>query len=82
MVKYMCLWQNISMDIMNLVLMTQYYDTLKEIGSNTNSNTILLPHKATEGIGSFASGLRESIISGDLATDAIKKAGKGTVVGD
>jgi regulator of protease activity HflC (stomatin/prohibitin superfamily) len=31
-------------DIMNLVLMTQYFDTLKEIGANARSTTILLPH--------------------------------------
>lgn len=65
-----------SMDIMNLVLMTQYYDTLKEIGANSSSNTILLPHKASEGIGSLTTDLRESIISGNLAAESVPKAGK------
>jgi regulator of protease activity HflC (stomatin/prohibitin superfamily) len=31
-------------DVMNLVLMTQYFDTLKEIGASSKSNTILIPH--------------------------------------
>src|SRR5579871_3059291 len=31
-------------DVMALVLMTQYFDTLKEIGSQDKSNTILMPH--------------------------------------
>lgn len=31
-------------DVMNLVLMTQYFDTLKEIGASSRSNTILIPH--------------------------------------
>ena len=31
-------------DVMNLVLMTQYFDTLKEIGATARSNTILIPH--------------------------------------
>lgn len=31
-------------DVMNLVLMTQYFDTLKEIGATSQSNTILIPH--------------------------------------
>jgi regulator of protease activity HflC (stomatin/prohibitin superfamily) len=31
-------------DVMNLVLMTQYFDTLKEIGATSRSNTILIPH--------------------------------------
>jgi regulator of protease activity HflC (stomatin/prohibitin superfamily) len=31
-------------DVMNLVLMTQYFDTLKDLGVNSRTNTILLPH--------------------------------------
>ncbi len=31
-------------DVMSLVLMTQYFDTLKEIGMTARTNTILIPH--------------------------------------
>lgn len=31
-------------EIMNIVLLTQYLDTLKEVGQNSQTNTILLPH--------------------------------------
>jgi regulator of protease activity HflC (stomatin/prohibitin superfamily) len=31
-------------DVMALVLMTQYFDTLKEVGAQARSNTILVPH--------------------------------------
>ncbi|HBY05781.1 MAG: Band 7 protein [candidate division TM6 bacterium GW2011_GWE2_42_60] len=31
-------------DVMFLVLMTQYFDTLKDISANAQTNTILLPH--------------------------------------
>jgi regulator of protease activity HflC (stomatin/prohibitin superfamily) len=31
-------------DVMSLVLMTQYFDTLKEIGATSRTNTILIPH--------------------------------------
>jgi regulator of protease activity HflC (stomatin/prohibitin superfamily) len=31
-------------DVMNMVLMTQYFDTLKDIGASSKSNTILIPH--------------------------------------
>lgn len=31
-------------DVMNLVFMTQYFDTLKEIGASSKTNTILIPH--------------------------------------
>lgn len=54
-------------DIMNLVLVTQYFDTLKEIGANNKSNTILLPHSPA-GFKDIASQLQESIITGNLAS--------------
>ena len=31
-------------DVMNLVLMTQYFDTLKDIGASNKSSTVLIPH--------------------------------------
>jgi regulator of protease activity HflC (stomatin/prohibitin superfamily) len=31
-------------DVMNLVLMTQYFDMLKEIGASSHSNAIMIPH--------------------------------------
>ena len=31
-------------DVMNVVLMTQYFDMLKELGASSRNNTILVPH--------------------------------------
>ena len=31
-------------DVMNVVLMTQYFDMLKELGASSHNNTILVPH--------------------------------------
>ena len=31
-------------DVMSLILMAQYFDTLKDIGSHSETNTILMPH--------------------------------------
>lgn len=31
-------------DVMNLVLMTQFFDTLKDIGASSRTNTIMVPH--------------------------------------
>ncbi len=31
-------------DVMNVVLMTQYFDMLKELGASSQNNTILVPH--------------------------------------
>jgi regulator of protease activity HflC (stomatin/prohibitin superfamily) len=55
-------------DVMSLVMMTQYYDTLKEIGSQDKSNTILLPH-SPGGLKDIAAQLRDSIITGNIASE-------------
>ena len=57
-------------DIMNLVLVTQYFDTLKEIGANNKSNTILLPHSPA-GLKDITSQLQESIITGNLVSKTL-----------
>jgi regulator of protease activity HflC (stomatin/prohibitin superfamily) len=31
-------------DVLNLVLLTQYFDTIKDLGMNSNSNTVMIPH--------------------------------------
>ena len=49
-------------DVMNLVLMTQYFDTLKEIGLSGKSNTILIPH-SPGGMGDISDQMRDAIIT-------------------
>lgn len=49
-------------DVMNLVLITQYFDTLKDIGANSSSNTILLPH-SPGALGDITDQIRNTIIS-------------------
>ena len=59
-------------DVMNLVLATQYYDTLKEIGANNRSSTLLLPSRP-EGMKDFANLIQESILGGNIASQALKE---------
>lgn len=49
-------------DVMNLVLMTQYFDTLKDVGASSATNTILIPHSpgAMKDLGSQ---LRDAMIT-------------------
>lgn len=54
-------------DVMGLVMMTQYYDTLKEIGAKDKSNTILLPH-SPGGLKEISEQLRQGIMVGNLAS--------------
>lgn len=49
-------------DVMNLVLMTQYFDTIKDIGLSGKSNTILIPH-SPGGMGDISEQLRNAIVT-------------------
>ncbi len=51
-----------SADVMNLVLMTQYFDTLKDVTSNSNSNTILIPHSPSA-LSDISDQIRNAIIT-------------------
>lgn len=63
-------------DVMNLVLMTQYFDTLKEIGAAGRSNTILLPH-SPGALADLMNQVRTAMITGEqigreLHTDGVR----------
>lgn len=54
-------------DVMQLVLMTQYFDTLKEIAANDHSNAILIPHTPNTLTDLFGQ-IRNAIIAGNELT--------------
>ncbi len=64
-------------DVMNLVLMTQYFDTLKEIGATSESSTILIPHSPGH-LTDLSSQLREAIMTGQLAVEQRNGRGVGS----
>jgi len=51
-----------SQDVMNLVMMTQYFDTIKELGNTSRTNTILIPHSPA-GMGDLSEQIRNSMIT-------------------
>lgn len=51
-------------EVLNMILITQYFDTLKEV-ANAESNTIMLP-SSPSGFTDFSSQIREAIISGNI----------------
>ena len=55
-------------DVMNLVLMTQYFDTLKEIGASSRSNTILIPHSPGS-LASLSEQIRNAMIEASQTTE-------------
>jgi regulator of protease activity HflC (stomatin/prohibitin superfamily) len=63
-------------DVMNLVLMTQYFDMLKEIGSSTRSNAILIPHGPGH-LANLQDQIRSAMIEADQVTDAASEGKNG-----
>jgi regulator of protease activity HflC (stomatin/prohibitin superfamily) len=51
-------------DVMNLVLMTQYFDMLKEIGASSHTNAILIPHSPSH-LSSLTEQMRSALIEAD-----------------
>jgi regulator of protease activity HflC (stomatin/prohibitin superfamily) len=59
-------------DVMSLVLMTQYFDTLKEIGSSNRSSTLFIPH-SPGGMSDLTSQMRDAIL-GTMQMEAQQQA--------
>ncbi len=49
-------------DVMNLVLITQYFDMLKDIGQTSETNTILIPH-SPGALGDLSSQIRDAVMT-------------------
>ncbi|HEY5238295.1 MAG TPA: SPFH domain-containing protein [Rhizomicrobium sp.] len=58
-------------EVLQLVLLTQYFDTMKDIGVSAGSKVILLPHSPA-GMTDITDQLRTAIISGNEATKTEK----------
>ena len=56
-------------DVMNLILMTQYFDMLKEIGASSRSNAILIPHSPGN-LTSLTEQMRTAMIEADQTVQA------------
>ena len=59
-------------DVMNLVLMTQYFDTLKDLGHQSRTNTIMIPHSPGH-MNDLASQMRDAMIAGDQVGAHLKE---------
>lgn len=55
-----------SKDVMDMVLLTQYFDTMKEIGASSKSNAVFLPH-GPGAVKDIASQIREGLLQGQSA---------------
>jgi regulator of protease activity HflC (stomatin/prohibitin superfamily) len=56
-------------DAMAMVLLTQYFDTLKEVAGTNRSNTILMPH-TPNALAELMEQFRATLVTGELAAKA------------
>jgi regulator of protease activity HflC (stomatin/prohibitin superfamily) len=59
-------------DVMSLMMMTQYFDTLKEISTHSKMNTILIPHSPS-GLHELYQEMRNMIIEGNQVGQMLKE---------
>mmetsp|Transcript_115272 Transcript_115272/g.321209 ORF Transcript_115272/g.321209 Transcript_115272/m.321209 type:complete len:321 (-) Transcript_115272:178-1140(-) len=60
--------------ISELLLITQYFETLKEIGANARSQAVFIPHSPAEGVADIASQIRNGVMQGKVAIPAPRQA--------
>jgi regulator of protease activity HflC (stomatin/prohibitin superfamily) len=65
-------------DAMTLIMMSQYFDTLKDLGLHSNQNTILIPHSPSS-MNDLFDQMRNAIITGNQAVEKPTKATKAKV---
>jgi regulator of protease activity HflC (stomatin/prohibitin superfamily) len=56
-------------DVMQLILLSQYFEMLKEVGGRSKSNTIMLPH-TPGGLSEIMGQLREALVSAGAVNEA------------
>lgn len=62
-------------DAMTLIMMAQYFDTLKDLGLHSNQNTILIPHSPSS-MNDLFDQMRNAIITGNQAVEKSTKTPK------
>jgi regulator of protease activity HflC (stomatin/prohibitin superfamily) len=50
--------------VSELLLITQYFETLKEIGANSKSNSVFIPHSPADGVRDISAQIRTGIMQG------------------
>ena len=62
-----------SQDVMNLVMMTQYFDTIKELGMSGKNSIILIPH-GPGGMTDMSDQIRNAMITAEQVNKASTKS--------
>ena len=56
-------------DVLNLILMTQYFDTIKDLGASSHNNTIMIPHSPSA-VGDILQQISNSVIIANQVSNA------------
>jgi len=62
-------------DVMDLLLINQYFDTLKEIGAHSKTTTIFIPH-SPGGVSDVATQVRDGFIQGSQGSSSLSSKNK------
>ena len=65
------------MEVMNLVLLTQYFDSLKSIASTGNNSSIFIPHSPGS-LSDFSAQMRDALLQASQVTEKENKDSKAT----
>ncbi|CAI6008150.1 unnamed protein product [Closterium sp. NIES-65] len=52
-------------DVLDMVLVTQYFDTMKDIGASAKSNTVFIPHAPSQ-IADISAQIRNGMLQGNI----------------
>ncbi|VAI32515.1 unnamed protein product [Triticum turgidum subsp. durum] len=55
-------------DVMDMVLITQYFDTMKEVGASSKSSAVFIPH-GPGAVRDIATQIRDGLLQGQSASD-------------
>ncbi|KAL8172366.1 hypothetical protein V2J09_024170 [Rumex salicifolius] len=64
-------------DVMDMVLVTQYFDTMKEIGASSKSSAVFIPH-GPGAVRDVASQIRDGLLQGSATDDFTRAPSKGS----
>ena len=59
-------------DVMNLILMTQYFDTLKDLGNHSKASTILIPHSPGH-LNDLSNQIRDAVLTAGQVNKAAEE---------
>ena len=58
--------------VSELLLITQYFETLKDIGANSKATSVFIPHSPGEGVRDISSQIRNGIMQGGAAPGQVR----------